>query len=67
MCKKNEGKFLIQTCSQAKMSGTTLLEVHGVRKKLDPNMRPEKQNALPKKGVTEATYRSGQGRIEKKA
>ena len=25
MCKKNEGKFLIQTCSQAKMSGTTLL------------------------------------------
>ena len=53
MCKKNEGKFLIQTCSQAKTSGTTLLEVHGVKKKLDPNVRPEKQHALPKKGVTE--------------
>ena len=34
MCKKSKGKFLIQTHSQAKMSGTTLLEVHGVRKKL---------------------------------
>ena len=61
MCKKNEGKFLIQTCSQARMSGTTLLEVHRVRKKLDPNMRPEKQHALPKKGVTERLC-IGQGR-----
>ena len=40
MHEKNEGKFLIQMYSQAKMSGTTLPEVHGVRKKLDPNMRP---------------------------
>ena len=61
MCKKNKGKFLIQTCSQAKTSGTTLPEVHGVRKKLDPNMRPEKQHALPKKGVTERPC-IGQGR-----
>ena len=61
MHKKNEGKFLIQTHSQAKMSGTTLLEVHRVRKKLDPNMRPEKQHALPKKGVTERPH-MGQGR-----
>ena len=61
MHKKNEGKFLIQTCSQAKMSGTTLLEVHRVRKKLDPNMRPEKQHALPRKGVKER-LRIGQGR-----
>ena len=61
MCKKNEGKFLIQMCSQAKMSGTTIPEVHGVRKKLDPNMRPEKQQALPKKGVTERPH-IGQGR-----
>ena len=68
MCKKNEGKFLIQMHSQAKTSGTTLPEVHRVRKKLDPNVRPEKQHALPKKGVTERhTYRSGQSRIEKKA
>ena len=61
MCKKNEGKFLIQTRSQAKMSGTTLPEVHGVRKKLDPNMRPEKQHALPKKEITERPH-IGQGR-----
>ena len=50
MHERNEGKFLIQTCSQAKTSGTTLLEVHEIRKKLDPNLRPEKQHALPKKG-----------------
>ena len=43
------------------MSGTTLPEVHGVRKKLDPNMRPEKQHALPQKGVTERLH-IGQGR-----
>ena len=49
MCKKNEGKFLIQMHSRAKMSGTTFPEVHRVRKKLDPNVRPEKQHALPKK------------------
>ena len=61
MHKRNEGKFLIQTCSQAKMSGTTLLEVHGVRKELDPNLRQEKQHALPKKGETERP-RIGQGR-----
>ena len=60
-CKKNEGKFLIQTCSQAKTSGTTLPEVHRVKKKLDPNLRPEKQHALPKKGVTERLH-IGQGR-----
>ena len=58
---RNEGKFLIQTCSQVKMSGTTLLEVHGVRKELDPNLRPEKQHALPKKGETERPH-IGQGR-----
>ena len=35
-------KYVIQTCSQAKMSGTKLPEVHGVQKELDPNLRPEK-------------------------
>ena len=39
---KDENKFLIQKCSQAKMSGTKLLEVHRVRKELNPNLRPEK-------------------------
>ena len=36
--------------SQAKSSGIKLLEVHGVRKNLDPNLRPEKQHTLPKQG-----------------
>ena len=58
---RNEGKFLIQTCSQAKTSSTTLLEVHRIRKKLDPNLRPEKQHALPKKEETERPH-IGQGR-----
>ena len=61
MHEKSKGKFLIETPSQAKMSGTTLLEVHGVRKKLDPNVRPEKQHASPKKEVTERLH-IGQGR-----
>ena len=67
-CNKDEEKYLIQTCSQAKMSGTKLLEVHRVRKELNPNLRPERQHAMPKKGITEkATDRSGESRIEKKA
>ena len=40
---------LIQTCSQAKTSSTKLPEVHGIKKELDPNLRPEKQNTIPKK------------------
>ena len=43
------------------MSGTKLLEVHGVRKELNPNLRPEKQYAMPKKGMTEKLH-IGQGR-----
>ena len=44
-------------CSQAKTSGTKLPEVHRVRKKLNPNLTPEKQHAMPKRGMTEkATY-----------
>ena len=42
-------------------SGTTLLEVHRIRKKLDPNPRPEKQHALPKKEEAERPC-IGQGR-----
>ena len=58
---KDENKFLIQTHSQAKMSSTKLPEVHRVRKELNPNLRPEKQHAMPKKGVTEKLH-IGQGR-----
>ena len=60
MHKRNEEKFLIQMHSQAKMSGTTLLEVRRIRNKLDPNLRPEKQHALPQKGETERLH-IGQG------
>ena len=47
------GKYLIQTCSQAKTSGIKLPEVHGVEKNLDPNLRPEKQHTFPKQGKLE--------------
>ena len=38
------------------MSSTKLLEVHRVRKELNPNLRPEKQHAMPKKGMTEKPH-----------
>ena len=60
-------KYLIQTHSQAKTSGTKLLEVHGIRKELDPNLRPEKQHAMPKQGISEKPQVGQQkSRIEKK-
>ena len=46
-------KYLIQMWSQAKTSGTKLLEVHGVQKGLGPNLRPEKQHTLVKQGSLE--------------
>ena len=54
-------KYLIQTYSQAKMSGAKLPEVHGVQKELDPNLRPEKQHAISKQGKFERLW-MGQGR-----
>ena len=44
----NDSKYLVQMHSQAKTSGTKLPEVHGVEKSLNPNLRPEKQHAIPK-------------------
>ena len=54
-------KYLIQTHSQAKTSGTKLLEVHGIKKELEPNLRPEKQHAILKQGRSEKLC-VGQGR-----
>ena len=54
-----EGLFVLHTKDLT--SGTKLPEVHGVRKKLNPNLRPEKQHAIPKKGMTEKLH-IGQGR-----
>ena len=54
-------KYLVQTRSQAKSSGTKLPEVHGVGKNLDPSLKPEKQHAMPKNGSMERLF-IGQGR-----
>ena len=58
-------KYLIQIQSQAKSSGIKLPEVHGVKKNLDPNQRPEKQHTLPKQGSLERPH-IGQGRARSK-
>ena len=47
----NMNIYLAQTRSQCKSSGIKLLEVHGVGKNLDPNIKPEKQHANPIKVV----------------
>ena len=56
-----KGKYLIQTRSQTKSSGTKLLDVHGMGKNLNPNLKPEKQYAIPKQGSMERLH-IGQGR-----
>ena len=53
ICERNNEKYLIQTCFQAKTSGTKFPEVHGVRKELNPNLTPEKQHAMAKQSITE--------------
>ena len=42
--------------SQAKSSSIKLQEVHGVRKNLDPNLRPKKQHTIPKQGSLERLH-----------
>ena len=51
--------------SQAKSSGIKLLELHGMRKILDPNLRPEKQHTFPKQGNLKRQH-IGQGRARSK-
>ena len=43
----NMENYLVQTRSQAKSSGIKLLEVHGMRKNLDPNINPENNMPIP--------------------
>ena len=52
----NIEKYLVPTRSQAKSSGIKLPEVPGVRKNLDPNIKPEKQHANSKKGSVEKLH-----------
>ena len=61
----SNSKHLVKMCSQAKTSGTKLLEVHGVDKSLNPNLRLEKQHAIPKQGKSERLW-MGQGRAGSK-
>ena len=51
----------MQTRSQARSSSIKLLEIHGMGKNLDPNIKPEKQHANPIKGSIEKPC-IGQGR-----
>ena len=57
----NIKNYLVQTRSQARTSRTTLLEVHGVRKNLDPNIKPEKLHANPINSSVVKLH-TGQGR-----
>ena len=60
-----DDKYLIQTRSQAKSSGIKLPEVNGMRKNLDPNLKPERQHTLPKQGSMDRPH-VGQGRAGSK-
>ena len=51
--------------SQARSSSIKLPEVHGVRKNLDTNLKPERQHTLPKQGSMERPH-VGQGRAGSK-
>ena len=56
---------LIETYSQAKTSDTTLLEVHGVQKGLNPNLRPEKTAYFAQtRKLKEVVNRPGKSRIK---
>ena len=64
--KEKEGKYLVQTRLQAKSSGISLPEIHGIGKGLDPNILPEKQMIKPiasSKGIPLIKPRFGQGRL----
>ena len=61
ICEDIDGKYLILTCSQTKTSSTKVPEVLEVRKELNPNLRPEKQHAMPKQSISEKPL-LGQGR-----
>ena len=65
---REEGKYLVQTRSQAKSSGITSPEVHGIDKGIDPNIRLERQVIKPMiiseaKSISEIKPRLGQGRV----
>ena len=58
---RNEGKFFIQMCSQAKTSGTKLLGSTQSKEGAKSKLEGRKQHAMSKKGMTERLH-IGQGR-----
>ena len=66
-CEREQGKYLVQTNSQAKSSGIIVPEVYGIDEGIDPNVRPDKQVLKPiispeTKGISQVKPRLGQGR-----
>ena len=62
MRKLLQNSYLVQKRSQARSSGIQLPEVHGMRKNLDPNIKPEKQHANLIKGSAVKLH-IGQGSV----
>ena len=59
--------YLVQTRSQARSDGIKLPEVHGMRKNLDPNIKPEKQHANSIKGsVVKLCISQGRAGLKRK-
>ena len=62
----NIKNYLVQTRFQAKSSGIKLLEVHGMGKNLDFNIKPEKQHANPIRGsVVNSCIGQGRTRLKR--
>ena len=63
----NIEKYYVQMKSQVRSSGIKLPEVHGVRKYIDPIVKPEKQHAIPKHRSAERLCTGQEGaRLRKK-
>ena len=59
---ENKDRYMVQTRSQMKASGVQLPEVHGSRKRLDPQRIPEKQTQPITRLEVDRKPRIGQGR-----
>ena len=63
----NIDSYLVQARSQARSTGIKLPEVHGVRKNLDLNIKPEKQHPNPIKGsIVKPHVGQGRARLRRK-
>ena len=63
----NVEKYCIQTRSQTRSSGIKLPEVHGMRKNVDPNVKPEKTTChCQRRKCREAMHRSGKAGFRRK-